>query len=137
MRNAFKLGMCVKIGDGRKSSLFFDKWLEDGRLCDLIDISTWQNFKYVREWISDNHQDILASFARRHPQITQQIQNVRVSSDPDKFIWSGSSTGIYSIESAYDMIRIRLPTVPCGILSVILLLSQNKCLFSGCCLKEG
>lgn len=80
LRGKFKSFMTVKLGDGRECSLFYDQWMGNSRLCDLIDCTQWQGYRVVGEWIRDGNWAIPSSFSRRYSTLSQSIQSVEVSS---------------------------------------------------------
>lgn len=112
IRNVFRKYMQVQIGDGRECSLFYDHWFGEARLCDLIDCTPWQNYKEVQEWVQEGRWSVPHSFMRRFPLLAHNIQQVSLSLEADRFVWSKASSKCYSISSAYEAIRFKANPVP-------------------------
>lgn len=99
---------------GDKPIYFFDNWLPNGALAQRLHVnpSIWCNELTVRQWTNENGRwNILLSFRRRFPFITNEIIGMSVSNSPDKFIWKLVVSGNFSIASYYESIRKRNPKV--------------------------
>lgn len=107
LRDVFKDFMCVRIGDGRECSLFYDYWLGDARLCDTIDCSPWNNYKTVQEWTREGEWAIPNSFKRRYPALAQAMIQVPLLPRADRSIWTGAGSDKYSIKDGYEVLRTK------------------------------
>jgi len=103
----------VMVGDGRTTSLFYDLWFGDSRLCDLIaedDIGVWGADLTVHDWKHNSTWRIPDSFCRRYPTLAQQIQAQQLRTGEDTIQWTLSS-GQFTISSCYEELRIPNPSV--------------------------
>lgn len=101
--DSFKEHVQCQIGDGRQFSLFYDDWLQQGTISELIGnrVSSWGMNLKVRDWWSDEGLRLPSSFSRRHPDIAAVILRVQLSNDPDVASWKPAMDGKYSIAVSY------------------------------------
>jgi len=115
MRGSLQHCLVKKIGDGRETSLFFDKWLEKGRIVDLVGgreyVVQWGETKMVADWRTSHGWSIPASFQRQFPTISAEIHRTNVSHGLDEVIWTEHCSGKFSVSSCYQMLRRKAPKV--------------------------
>lgn len=103
IRDQVKEYMSIQISDGRQCSLFYDRWLPEGRLCDRIDFSPWQHHRRVSQWIVEGRWKIPNSFVKCHPLIAMEIQQINISATNDSPLWTGMEKP-YSIADCYNLL---------------------------------
>lgn len=100
--------MSIKVGDGRQCSLFYDKWLAGGRICDRVgSVDPWHNFRFVCEWRSGDDWCIPVSFERRFPDIAEEMKCVNMYPTHDVPVWEGHVYNVFSIQSCYNLLRAK------------------------------
>ncbi|XP_020266328.1 uncharacterized protein LOC109841800 [Asparagus officinalis] len=99
---------CIRktIGNGEATSLWFDPWLQEGRICELLSqltpqltgTSTWtvSNIIQNSQW-----NFILPCLSPLIPFITK----ISVSGQEDQWIWLHTGDGIFSFSSAWNQVR--------------------------------
>lgn len=107
-RVLFKQFITKKVGDGKETLLFYYLWISDQRLADKEELqdqlTSWGKFLKVSQWW-DNEWRIPHSFERRFVGIAEQIKLIQLDETPDLIKWTTSSSGEFSIASAYELIR--------------------------------
>lgn len=113
LRNQVKNFMSMQLGDGRQCSLFYDIWCGNEKLCDRIpDTESWgSSVLKVADWKIRNEWHIPHSFMRRHPQIAEEMRQVRGSSEPDKPMWNVGESELFTISNCYNTMRRIVPKV--------------------------
>lgn len=94
------------IGNGDTTSLWFDKWLSEGRLVDLLPHETpytthtvhWK----VSNLIKDGHWDVSMAFLSP---FANTITAIPISANGDRWRWLPSSDGIFSFSTAWEQVR--------------------------------
>lgn len=101
------------VGDGRHTNLFYDTWLPSGQIAEKIgrSIQLWGETVLVAQWRQNDRWIIPTSFMRRFPALAQEIENTTLTQQQDKYIWSISPSGTYSITSFYNHFRVKCTKV--------------------------
>lgn len=106
--------MKIQIGDGRQTSLFYDSWLDSGRLIDRLtcpdEASVWGQDLLVSNWRRDNQWAVPDSFVRRHPDLAANILSVQLSNQADTAVWSLTKSGHFTTASCYNALRRHNPS---------------------------
>jgi mannosylglycoprotein endo-beta-mannosidase len=97
-----------KIGNGKDSFLWFDPWVADGRLVDLLGeeltitpgTELWKVSNIVRNGEWDTSSIIFNQFQA-------SISYVCISETEDSWEWKGTTSGSFTLASAWDKIRER------------------------------
>lgn len=77
------------IGDGREILLFYDNWLPDGSLYDILgnQVKAWgEELKVSSWWSAASGWNIPTSFKRRFPKLSEIIAQVQAVVSVDKSI---------------------------------------------------
>lgn len=110
LRTEFRRSFRWSIGDGRSVSLWFDNWHPRGPL----------NFLFSDSLIYTSGLPRLASMEDLFSPAGQSIRAVLesweqplpfLSQVPDRFTWVGSTSGLFSVASAWHLIRTKKPRV--------------------------
>lgn len=106
----------MKIGDGRQTSLFYDRWLEEGAIVQMLnseeEVAVWGQEVKVSQWKQEDQWQIPESFKRRYPEIVQKMERVGMNQGADRVIWKPAKTGCFSVSSCYEALRRKEPRVP-------------------------
>ena len=101
------------IGDGKNTSLWQDFWLPQGPLCDLF---TFRSLTSTGLPSDARVADIIEDGNWVFPEGGLELESIwdsvtiRPHVDvPDHYVWKGHSSGIFSIDSAWDILRARRP----------------------------
>ncbi|XP_026396943.1 uncharacterized protein LOC113291646 [Papaver somniferum] len=98
------------IGSGEKLSVWFDTWIGDNPLIDMVG-----NSAYVSENEKMKISDILTNGIWNIPfELNQIIHHMKlpdVGKGEDNLIWSGELKGNFSIPATVNKIRIKMPTL--------------------------
>ncbi|XP_020259485.1 uncharacterized protein LOC109835933 [Asparagus officinalis] len=94
------------IGNGETTSLWFDPWLQEGRIIELLhyltpqhtDTTTWT----VSRIIQNSQWNIILPCL--NPLISS-ITNISVSGQKDQWIWLHTGDGDFSFSSAWNQVR--------------------------------
>ncbi|GKV47540.1 hypothetical protein SLEP1_g54437 [Rubroshorea leprosula] len=115
MRTSIKDQVWVQIGDGRQTSLFYDLWLEGGRICDLVqvreELMAWGHGSVVAKWWNAGAWHMPDSFVRKYPSLAQLISSKSLQDREDKVVWRPTVAGGFSIASCYNLLRVKQPKV--------------------------
>ncbi|GKV49683.1 hypothetical protein SLEP1_g56421 [Rubroshorea leprosula] len=111
MRTSIKDQVWVQIGDGRQTSLFYDLWLEGGRLCDRVqvreELMAWGHGSVVAKWWDAGAWHMPDSFVRKYPSLAQLISSKNLQDKEDKVVWRPTISGCFSIASCYNLLRVK------------------------------
>lgn len=106
----------IQIGDGRQTSLFYDKWLDEGAIAQMLnneeEVTVWGQDLKVNQWVNGNQWQIPDSFRRRYPAIVQKMERIEITQNADKAIWIPAKSGRFSVSSCYEALRYKKPRVP-------------------------
>lgn len=114
LRSLVRPHVSCQVGDGRQTSLFYDKWLLLKPLCEymLNDVKNWgRNLKVSSWWNLEAGWTIPNSFKRRYPMLAENIQRKQLSDNEDRFIWQPKNSDLFSVESFYELLRCKKPKV--------------------------
>lgn len=68
----------IQLGDGRQTSLFWDRWLGNKSIVDLIgavdEVACWGRDNRVRDCWQQGRWSIPPSFMHRYPHVAERIQ---------------------------------------------------------------
>lgn len=113
-RSVVKEFIKVIVGDGRHTSLFYNLWLGERRICDELTeqkIGNWGHLTTVHQWRDSTGWSIPDSFNRRFPLIAAQIRSYPINLGEDRALWTLIKSGTFTISSCYESIRIRKPRI--------------------------
>ncbi|GKU97317.1 hypothetical protein SLEP1_g10479 [Rubroshorea leprosula] len=115
MRTSIKDQVWVQIGDGRQTSLFYDLWLEGGRICGRVqvreELMAWGHGSVVAKWWNAGAWHMPDSFVRKYPSLAQLISSKSLQDREDKVMWRPTVSGCFSIASCYNLLRVKQPKV--------------------------
>ena len=99
-----------EICNGKDTLFWYDPSLKEGRVVELLDTETpqmtgTQNWKVCN---LINNDTWTLTFPALSP-IWSYIENVRISPQNDKWLWTVSKNGIFSFSSAWNSVRISSP----------------------------
>jgi hypothetical protein len=99
--------MFKQIGNGNSTSVWFDPWLPEGRLSDIIQQGPSPHLSYSNDWkvrklLISNQWSF--NIPILNPMMAS-ILNIRITEDDDIWNWTYSSDGKFSLHSAWDSLR--------------------------------
>ena len=105
-RQLIQQGMIWSVGDGKDISFWFDNWIENHKLCDLLDLDrdAIPNPDYrVSDFIQNQNWNLgkLSQFINNQA-IIQKIIGIPLpfTAMKDTFCWGLSSSGAFTMKSA-------------------------------------
>lgn len=126
--------MRKQIGNGKTTSIWFDPWIEEGRLSDLLPHGM-SHMSYTYDWkvdrlIIDNQWSLVIPSLNS---LWSSISKLNISAHEDYWRWSPSSNGLFSFSSAWDSIRSSSAAFPYH--NVVWFPSNSPKM--ACCLLKG
>jgi len=123
-----------EIGNGHDTLLWYEPWLNEGRLVDMVDQNTPQQ-THSYNWKVDSliHN---GAWTLTIPVLSSQwtsISCIRISAQDDRWRWKATSSGDFSFSSAWN--AVREPSSPFELYYVIWFPSTSPKM--SCCLLKG
>jgi len=106
LRSEVRLNFCWRIGDGRRVSLWFDNWHQRGPLEIICSEQTILDSGLPRD---ATVADLFSSAGQVFRTILDSWNQPLplLSEGPDRFVWSDSPSGLFSVASAWHIFRRR------------------------------
>ncbi|KAK2391581.1 hypothetical protein QL285_065025 [Trifolium repens] len=104
---ALTSGFTTRVGNG-DISIWYDKWLPDGRICDKISsVDEEDTHLHIMDVCSYDTWNFDIIFTHLPQEIKMEMASVFTNEDSDDIlIWEPSASGTYSTKSAYSWLTL-------------------------------